>query len=48
MANSIFFKTLSKSIYTSSMIKGGGQDGLKRRVVVKMVLNAKITDPKYL
>ena len=38
MANSDFLKTLSKSIYTSNMIKGGGQGGL----------NAKITDPKYL
>ena len=25
IANSVFFKTLSKSIYTSNMIKGGGQ-----------------------
>ena len=31
MANSVFFKTLSKSIYTSNMIKGGGQGGLKRK-----------------
>ena len=38
IANSVFFKTLSKSIYTSNMIKGGRQGGLKR----------KITDPKYL
>ena len=37
-ANRVFFKTLSRSIYTSFMI----------RVVVKMFLNAKITDPKYL
>ena len=29
IANSIFFKTLSKSIYTSNTIKGGGQGGLK-------------------
>ena len=29
IANSVFFKTLSKSIYTSNMIKGGGQGGLK-------------------
>ena len=27
--DSVFFKTLSKSIYTSNMIKGGGQGGLK-------------------
>ena len=38
IANSVFFKTLAKSMYTSNMIKGGGQGGLKR----------KITDPKYL
>ena len=38
IADSVFFKTLSKSMYTSNMIKGG----------VKVVLNAKITDPKYL
>ena len=38
IANSVFFKTLSESFYTSNMIKGGGQGGL----------NAKITDPKYL
>ena len=38
IADSVFFKTLSISIYTSNMIKGG----------VKMVLNAKITDPNYL
>ena len=31
MANSVFFKTLSKSINTSNMIKGGGQVGLKRK-----------------
>ena len=31
MANSVFFKTFSKSIYTSNMIKGGGQGGLKRK-----------------
>ena len=31
MANSVFFKTLSKSINTSNMIKGGGQGGLKRK-----------------
>ena len=31
MANSVFFKTLSKSIYTSNMVKGGGQGGLKRK-----------------
>ena len=31
MANSIFFKTLSKSINTSNMIKGGDQGGLKRK-----------------
>ena len=31
IANSVFFKTLSKSIYTSNMIKGGGQGGLKRK-----------------
>ena len=31
IANSIFFKTLSKSIYTSNMIKGGGQGVLKRK-----------------
>ena len=31
IANSIFFKTLSESIYTSNMIKGGGQGGLKRK-----------------
>ena len=30
-ANSVFFKTLSKSIYISNMIKGGGQGGLKRK-----------------
>ena len=29
--NSVFFKTLSKSIYTSNMIKSGGQGGLKRK-----------------
>ena len=33
-ANSVFFKTLSKSIYI--------------RMVVKVVSNAKIADPKYL
>ena len=38
IANSVFFKTLSISIYTSNMIKDGGQGGLKR----------KSTDPKYL
>ena len=38
IANSVFFKTLSRSINTSFMIKGGSQG----------VLNAKITDPKYL
>ena len=37
-ANSVFFNTLSESIYASDIIKG----------VVKGVLNAKITDPKYL
>ena len=31
IANSVFFKTLSKSIYTSNMIKGTGQGGLKRQ-----------------
>ena len=31
IANSVFFKTLSKSIYTSNMIKAGGQGGLKRK-----------------
>ena len=32
IANSVFFfKTLSKSIYTSNTIKGGGQGGLKRK-----------------
>ena len=31
MANSIFFKILSKSINTSNMIEGGGQGGLKRK-----------------
>ena len=31
MANSIFFKALSKSIFSSNMIKGGGQGGLKRK-----------------
>ena len=31
MANSVFFKTLFKSIYTSNMVKGGGQGGLKRK-----------------
>ena len=31
MANSVFFKTFSKSIYTSNMIKGGGQGGLKHK-----------------
>ena len=31
MANSAFFKTLSKSIYTGNVIKGGGQGGLKRK-----------------
>ena len=31
IANSVFFKTLSKSIYTSNIIKGGGQGGLKRK-----------------
>ena len=31
MANSVFFKTLFKSIYISNMIKGGGQGGLKRK-----------------
>ena len=29
MANSVFLNTFSKSIYTSNMIKGGGQGGLK-------------------
>ena len=32
MANSVFFKNLSKSINTSNMIKGGGQCGLKRKI----------------
>ena len=31
MANNVFFKTFSESIYTSNMIKGGGQGGLKRK-----------------
>ena len=31
IANSVFLKTLSKSIYTSNMIKGGGQGGLQRK-----------------
>ena len=31
IADSVFFKTLSNSIYTSNMIKGGGQGGLKRK-----------------
>ena len=31
IANSVFFKTLSKSIYTSNLIIGGGQGGLKRK-----------------
>ena len=31
MAKSVLFKTLSKSIYTCNMIKGGGQGGLKRK-----------------
>ena len=31
IANSVFFKTLSKSIFTSNMIKGGDQGGLKRK-----------------
>ena len=31
IANMGFFKTLSRSIYTSFMIKGGGQDVLKRK-----------------
>ena len=31
IANSVFFKTLSKSIHISNMIKGGGQGGLKRK-----------------
>ena len=34
IANSVFFKTLSKSIYTSNMIKGGGQCGLKRKKIL--------------
>ena len=34
MANSVFFKTLSKSVYTSNMIKGGGQGGLKRKKIL--------------
>ena len=38
IANRVFFKTLSRTIYTSFMIKGGGQG----------VLNAKFTDPRYL
>ena len=31
IANSVFFKILSKSINTSNNIKGGGQGGLKRK-----------------
>ena len=31
IANSFFLKILSKSIYTSNLIKGGGQGGLKRK-----------------
>ena len=31
IANGVFLKTLSKSIYTSNMINGGGQGGLKRK-----------------
>ena len=31
MENSVFFKTLSKGINTSNMIKGGGQGGIKRK-----------------
>ena len=31
IAYSVFFKTLSKSIYTSNMITAGGQGGLKRK-----------------
>ena len=31
IAKSVFFKTLSKSIYTSNMIKGGGHGGLERK-----------------
>ena len=31
IVNSVFFKTLSNSIYTSNVIKGGGQGGLKRK-----------------
>ena len=33
MANSVFFKTLPKSIYASNMIKGGGQGGPQVSVV---------------
>ena len=35
MANSVFFKTLSKSIYTSNMIKGGG---LKQKLLTPKYL----------
>ena len=38
IANKVLFKTLSKSIYASFMTRGSSQ----------CVLNAKITDPKYL
>ena len=31
IANSVFFKIVSKSIYTSNLIKGCGQGGLKRK-----------------
>ena len=31
IVNRVFFKTLSRSIYTSYMIKGGGQGVLKRK-----------------
>ena len=34
MANSVFFKTSSKSIYTSNMIKGGGQGSLIVKVLI--------------
>ena len=31
IANAVFFKTLSRSIYTRFMIEGGGQGFLKRK-----------------
>ena len=42
IANKVFFKTLSRSIYTSFIIKGGGQGVLKR----KKLLTPSICDKK--